>query len=88
VIDSLVADIQYTGKEMLQQHDGQDRIVATGRFKDKKLFTAMQQITNTDVTDFLDYIIARPRLYAGNDWKIAEVFATWMDGGAPTVIKE
>ena len=88
VIDSLVADIQYTGREMLQQNDGQDKIVATGRFKDKKLFTAMQQITNTDVTDFLDYMIARPRLYAGNDWKIAEVFATWMDGGAPTIIKE
>ncbi len=88
VIDSLEADIHYTGREMLQQNDGQDKIIATGRFKNKKIFTAMQQITNTDVTDFLDYMIARPRLYAGNDWKIAEVFATWMDGGAPTVIKE
>ncbi len=87
VIDSLVADIKYTGREMLQQNDGQDRMVSSGRFKDRKLFAAMQQIKNVDVTDFLDYMIVRPVMYAGNDWKIAEVFATWMDGGAPTVIK-
>jgi len=88
VIDSLVADIKYTGREMLKQNDGQDRLITKGRFRDKKLFAAMQQITAVDVTDFLDYVIARPVMYAGNDWKIAEIFATWMDGGTPAVVKE
>ena len=47
----------------------------------------MKTITKKDMTDFLDYVIAFPQKYSGNDWKIAEVFATWMDGGAPTVTK-
>jgi len=88
VIDSLVTDIKYTGREMQQQDNGQDRTIASGRFKNKKLFAAMQEITSGDMADFLDYMIARPLMYAGNDWKIAEVFATWMDGGTPTVVKE
>ncbi|MEP7237922.1 MAG: hypothetical protein ABI685_08660 [Ferruginibacter sp.] len=87
IIDALVADIKYTGKEMLQQNDGQDRLITSGRFKDKKLFAAMQSVTNNDVSDFLNYVIYRTSMYAGNDWKIAEIFATWMDGGTPTVIE-
>ena len=37
--------------------------------------------------NFIDYVIAQPQKYAGNTWKIAETFATWMAGGTPTVIK-
>ena len=87
ILDSLIADVKYTADEMLSQGDGQDRVVTTGRFKNKKIFAAMKTITKNDMTDFLDYVIVFPQKYAGNDWKIAEVFATWMDGGAPTVIK-
>ena len=36
---------------------------------------------------FLKYIIARPKNYAGNSWKISEIFATWIDGGTPTVVE-
>ncbi|MEO6254494.1 MAG: hypothetical protein ABIO79_14370 [Ferruginibacter sp.] len=88
VIDSLVADIKYTARVMQDQSSGQNMMITSGRFKDKKLFTAMQELKNTDVADFLDYMIARPRMYAGNDWKMSEVFATWMVGGTPTVIKD
>ena len=87
IVDSLIADAKYTADEMLSQGDGQDRLVTKGRFKNKKMFAAMKTITKNDMTDFLDYVIAFPQKYAGNDWKIAEVFATWMDGGTPTVIK-
>jgi hypothetical protein len=85
VIDSLVADIKYTAREMLKQNNGQDRLIISGRFKNKKLFTAMQEITGNDMIDFLNYVIYRPSKYRGNDWKIAEIFATWMDAGAPTI---
>ena len=87
IVDSLIADVKYTADEMLSQGDGQDRVVTTGRFKNQKMFAAMKTITKKDMTDFLDYVIAFPQKYAGNDWKIAEVFATWMDGGTPAVIK-
>jgi hypothetical protein len=40
------------------------------------------------IVDFFDYIISRPRLYAGKNWKISEIFATWLTEGAPSVIKK
>ena len=85
MIDSLVADIQFTGKEMLQQNDGQDQNISGGIFNGKKLFAAMQTATAAHVKAFLDYVNARPQKYAGNNWKIAETFATWMAGGTPMV---
>ncbi len=84
-IDSLVEDIKFTGREMLKQNSGQNQDITTGIFTGKKLFTAMQAITSDNVKDFLDYVIARPQKYAGNTWKIAETFATWMTNGTPTV---
>lgn len=87
IIDQLVDDIKYTAKEMIKMNDGQDVTIGSGRFKGKKLFAAMQEIKSTDVMDLLDYMIARPVMYAGNDWKVSEVFATWINGGAPTVTK-
>ncbi|GAB2815780.1 hypothetical protein [Ferruginibacter profundus] len=88
VIDSLVADIQFTGKEMLQQNNGQDQDISGGIFNGKKLFAAMQTVTNNNVKDFLDYVAARPQKYAGNTWKISETFATWMVSKTPTVVRE
>jgi hypothetical protein len=88
LIDSLVADIKFTGKEMLQQNNGQDQDIKGGIFNGKKLFAAMQTASNANVKDFLDYVIARPGKYAGNTWKISETFATWMVSNTPTVIRE
>lgn len=84
VLDAMVADIKFTAGEMLKQNSEQDRVLAEGRFKGKKLFTAMQEITSADVKDFIDYVIYRPLLYAGHNWKVSEVFATWVDAGTPT----
>ena len=85
LIDSLVADIQLTGREMLKQGNAQNQDISTGIFKGKKLFAAMQAVNSNQVKDFLDYVLARPQKYAGNTWKIAETFATWMTSGTPTV---
>lgn len=87
LIDSLVADIKYTGKEMLKKNPDMDRTIQVGPYKYKKLFTAMQEVTAKEVTAFIDYVIMRPLRYAGNNWKISEIFATWMDAGAPNASK-
>jgi hypothetical protein len=87
LIDALVADIKYTGQEMQKKSDSQDTIIEGGLFNGKKLFVTMQSITAENVKDFIDYVIARPTKYAGNTWKIAEVFATWAISGTPRVIK-
>ena len=87
IIDSMVNDVIYTGKAMAQQNNNQDMDITSGRFKGKRLFATMQAITGKDVTDFIKYMIARPRKYAGNTWKFSEIFATWMTSGTPTVIE-
>ena len=87
-IDSMVADIRYTGKAMKEQNDEQDQLISGGIFNGKKIFTTMQTITRADVQKFLKYMSARPKRYAGNVWKISEVFATWMVNKTPIVGEE
>jgi len=83
LIDSLLADIRYTGKAMLEQSNGQDHNITGGIFDGKKLFVAMQTVTASQVKKFLGYVVARPQKYAGNHWKISETFATWMTSATP-----
>jgi len=87
-LDSMAADIRYTGKAMLTQNNGKDQLIKGGLFNGKKLFAAMQTVKHDDVEKFLKYMIARPAKYAGNVWKISEIFATWMANNTPEVIEE
>jgi hypothetical protein len=64
-----------------------DKLATTGQFKGKKILSVMADCQPLYAIDLLDYIIARPRLYAGKKWKISEIFATWVSEGALTVIK-
>lgn len=88
LIDSLVADIKFTGNYFQKNNPSIDLLAKDGQFKGKKTFAVMIACEPAHVIDFLDYVIARPRLYAGKEWKIAEIFATWVAEGAPTVIRE
>lgn len=85
IIDSMVADIQYTGKAMQEQSPQMDKDVKGGIYDGKKLFAAMQEIKRSDLEDFLKFMAAKPGKYAGNVWKISEVFATWMVSETPTI---
>jgi hypothetical protein len=86
-LDSMVADIHFTGDYFLKNNPSMNEQVKTGKYKDQKVLNVMVTCNLDDVNDFLDYMIARPRLYAGQRWKISEVFATWLAAGAPAVIK-
>jgi len=88
MIDSLVADIKYTGKAMLEEHKELNQDIKGGIFDGKKVLEAMQTVTAAHVKQFIDYVIARPQKYAGNSWKISETFATWMVNSTPTVVKQ
>jgi hypothetical protein len=87
LLDSMVNDIRFTGSEMLKQIPEQNKAIKGGIYDGKKLFDAMQAVTRNELELFLKYIIARPKNYAGNSWKISEIFATWMDGSTPTVVE-
>lgn len=87
ILDSLVADIRYTGREMLKQSPGANQQIEGGLFDGKKLFDAMQAVTRIQLIEFLKYIIARPGKYAGHHWKVSEIFATWMVSKTPQVVE-
>ncbi len=88
ILDSMVNDIQFTGREMVKQMPGQNQVVKGGIYGGKKLFEAMQAVKRTELELFLKYINARPKNYAGNTWKITEIFATWMNSATPTVVEK
>jgi len=85
-LDSIIKDIQFTGRYYLENDPSVDKEIQTGKYKGNKVLSQMTVCDNSILTEFLQYIIARPRLYAGRQWKVAEIFATWLSEGAPTVI--
>ncbi len=88
LIDSMVRDVRFTGNYFLENNPSMNVKIATGKYQNQMVLNAMVVCAKPDMVDFLDYVIARPRLYAGREWKIAEVFATWLSSGAPTVIRK
>ncbi len=88
LVDSLVSDIRFTGDYFLKNNPSMNVLIKTGDYKDKMVLQVMMECRPADVESFLDYINARPRNYAGNEWKVSEIFATWLAEGAPKVIRE
>jgi len=86
IIDSMVSDIRFTGKSMKDRGDAQNQLVAGGIFDGKKLFDVMRNTTAEELMEFLKYLVARPDKYAGNLWKLSEIFATWVVSKSPQVI--
>ncbi len=83
----MVNDIKYTGKTMENQMPTSNVMLTGDLYKGEKLFTAMQKTTINDLKEFLKYVKARRKNYAGNTWKISETYATWLNAGAPMVIE-
>lgn len=87
VLDSMVADIHFTGTFFLESNPSMNVPITKGSYKGKKVLELMSSCESKEVKLFLEYIIARPRIYAGREWKVSEIFATWLSEGAPMVIK-
>lgn len=85
--DSLVKDIQFTGDYFLQNDPSMNQSIGSGGYAGKKVLEVMSRCKKEDVEDFLDYVLTRPRLYAGKEWKVSEIFATWLTNGAPKVVE-
>jgi hypothetical protein len=85
--EKMVEDIVFTGKAMQEQNDGQGVIIKGGIFDGQPLFDAMQKINVSHLDKFLKYMIARPANYRGHEWKVSEIFATWMVSKTPQVVE-
>jgi hypothetical protein len=87
-IRAMVKDIQFTGSYFKENNAAMDVLVKSGEHKGKSTFDRMVSCTPELLCDFFEYIFARPRNYAGREWKVSEVFATWLSEGAPKAINE
>lgn len=85
-IDSMVNDVHFTGDYFLKNNPDQNILITSGDYTGKKVLDVMIKATAKDLTDFLSYLTVRPALYAGRQWKVTEVFATWLTNGAPRPI--
>jgi hypothetical protein len=86
-IQAMVNDIKWTGNYFNTNNPDADQLVKSGVDKGKSTLALMINCTSAQLHHFFEYILARPRNYAGKNWKISEIFATWLVAGAPTVIK-
>lgn len=87
VMDSIVSDIRFTGDYFLKNSPEMNIKIKSGKNAGKPVLNTMMACGKKEVTDFFEYMIARPALYAGQQWKVSEIFATWLSEGAPTVLK-
>ncbi len=85
LLDSMVQDIQFTGNYFIENEPSMNQHIKSGYYQGRPLLNVMRECRVEDLQEFLSYILARPRLYAGNEWKISEIFATWLSSGAPMV---
>ena len=83
VLDSLIADINFTGKYFMDNDPSMNQLITSGAYEGKKTLSVMISCKDDDIKKFLEFVIARPRSYAGKEWKVSEIFATWLINGAP-----
>ncbi len=88
LLDTMKKDVRYTGKYFEENNPEMNADISQGSYKGKKLFDVMKSCTKKDLEEFFGYMLARPRLYAGNVWKLSEIFATWVVSGAPSVLRD
>lgn len=88
LMNDLLAEIHFVGKAMKEQSETFPKISEKSRFGNLDLYSAMEAAMYEDLRSFLRYIEAKPLKYQGQNWRISEVFATWIDAGTPCTIED
>lgn len=86
ILTLMLDDLEFTAVEMRKQME--DIRIETGDYVDLMLFDVMESSSRQDLLEFFKYISARPKKYLGHQWKLSEIFATWLVSSAPRVIKK
>ena len=81
IIAELLTETKFVAEAMREQMT--PPMITAGRFAGSDLFSAMENSTPADIMSFLRYMKLRPRKYQGITWKFSEIYATWIDSGAP-----
>ncbi|TDG36937.1 tetratricopeptide repeat protein [Pedobacter changchengzhani] len=62
--------------------------LVNGRYAGRSPLDVMEKVNKDDIMSFLKFVRSYPGKYIGNDWKMAEVFATWVINDAPLNAEE
>lgn len=81
LIQTLADEVRYYGGEMRGKMPSM--LLQGGKYKDLDLFDAMVRTSAEDMRSFLHFIRSYPAHYAGQDWKIAEIYVTWLTHNMP-----
>ncbi len=82
-MDSMIRDVKFTADYFLKNDPSMNVKIKAGVDQGKLIFDVMKAGTAKELITFLDYMRSHPRIYAGKDWKISEIFATWLTEGSP-----
>lgn len=82
----MLIEAEFVANEMRKEMESP--MTEEGRFKGKDLFTAMAISKDKDVRSFLRYVRKYPSKYQAQKWKFAEIYATWINEGAPTIMED
>ncbi|MDW3650128.1 MAG: hypothetical protein R8P61_23845 [Bacteroidia bacterium] len=83
LLGKMIADIRFVAEAMGKQ-GMEDTKIEQGAYIGKGVFEIMEKASLEQLKEFLGYIRFKPSKYRGHNWKVSEVFATWLTAGAPT----
>lgn len=86
-LDTMLKDIRFTANYFLKNQPAMNVMISNGPYKGEKVLEVMLKADEAELKEFIGYMIARPRIYAGHTWKVSEIYATWLTNGAPRVIR-
>ena len=75
-IMDLVASAQKVAEVLSESMD--DYNITEGAYANRGMFEVLENTTYIDVYSFLSYVNEHWKLYFGNTWSFAEVYATWL----------
>ncbi len=81
LIQTLADEVRFYGGEMRGKMPSQP--LKGGKYQDLDMFDAMVRTSAEDMRNFLHFIRSYPAHYAGQDWKIAEIYVTWLTHDMP-----
>lgn len=81
MMEAFAEDIALVAQELQEELEG--HAIDLDIFKGQNLYEIMRDVDAQGVQYFVNYMASKPLIYRGEEWKISEVFATWVVAGAP-----
>ncbi len=81
IIQKIVEDIIYVAGAMKEQME--EPMIEGGLYNGTGLFDAMEASTSRNLLSFFLFVKENPQKYIGGDWKVSEIYATWLFSNSP-----